>query len=65
MTEAEKKIEAIRAVLNKRADVLHEVLKRNPHLDAGPRGYYEGKLDGYNQALALLGESLESIRIEL
>lgn len=62
MTEAEKKIESIRAVLKKRGDVLCEVLKRNPNLDDR---YYKGKLDGYNQALDLLGESLESISIEL
>ena len=33
--------------------------------DIGTAAYYEGKADGYRQAIDLLSESLESIKIEL
>ena len=58
------KIDAIKAVLEKRADVLREVLKRT-NLSPIERAHYQGKKVGYEQAIDLLGESLESITIEL
>ena len=58
------KIDAIKAALEKRADVLREVLKRT-NLSPLERAYYQGKKDCYEQAIDLLGESLESITIEL
>lgn len=58
------KVDAIKAVLEKRADVLRQVLKRT-NLSPIERAHYQGKKDGYEQAIDLLGESLESITIEL
>lgn len=53
------KIELVKLVLNKRKEILDKVLKNeeNP--------YYEGKRDGYQQAIDLLNENIESIKIEL
>lgn len=58
MTEADQKIEAIKCVLGRRAGVLRGIL------DRGKNPYYEGKLDGYMQAINLLCESLDAIRTE-
>lgn len=58
------KIDAIKSVLEKRSDVLREVLKRT-NLSPMERAHYQGKKDGYEQAIELLGDSLESITIEL
>lgn len=61
------KEEAIIAVLEKRADVLRRVLEINKDKPDYSKyyKYYEGKLDGFEQALDLLGETLESIMAEL
>lgn len=66
MNSAEKRIDAIKRVLKKRSDCLEVTLalKRNAK-DWPDKKYYEGKKDGYDQAIELLGESLESINIEL
>lgn len=53
------KIELIKLVLNKRREILDKVLKN------GKNPYYEGKKDGYQQAIDLLNEDIESIKIEL
>lgn len=53
------KIELIKLVLNKRKKILDKVLKN------GENPYYEGKRDGYQQAIDLLNENIESIKIEL
>lgn len=55
------KEEAIKAVLQRRADILERVLKT----DRSDVMYYRGKLDGYYQAIDLLGESVDSIKVEL
>lgn len=55
------KEEAIKAVLQRRADILERVLKTdNPNAI-----FFRGKLEGYNQAIDLLGESVDSIKVEL
>ena len=59
------KDEAIRKVLLQRKAVIEEHILPNPNQTPLNRAYYEGKRDGYNQALDLLSETLESIRIEL
>lgn len=59
-TEKER---AIRSVLLQRVWVVDELLKARP--DHPDRQYYEGKREGYMQAFALVGESLESINVEL
>lgn len=59
MSEAEQKIEAVKSVLRKRADILRRIISKQGGV------FYEGKLEGYQQAIELLGESLASIRIEL
>ena len=54
---------AIRKVLERRMSILDKNIipcRRDPDKD-----YYEGKRDGLFQAYALLGESLESIMVEL
>ena len=58
------KIDAIKAVLEKRAEVLRNLLGRT-NLSPIERAHWQGKKDGYEQAIDLLGESLESITIEL
>ena len=62
MTAEEAKITAIRSVLKKRQAVLRNIMERGTSPDLH---YYEGKSDGYQQALDLLAESLESIKVEL
>ena len=58
MKDAEK-IELIKSVLNKRKEILDRIVNK------GPNPYYEGKRDGYQQAIDLLNETIESIRVEL
>lgn len=65
MTEADQKIDAIKRVLNKRADALRKYLCKAPKISISDRSFNEGKLHGYAQAIELLDESLESISIEL
>jgi len=59
--EAQHKIELVKAVLQCRADILERVLKT----DRPDAIFFRGKLEGYNQAIDLLGESVDSIRVEL
>lgn len=56
------KDEAIYKVLHQRADGLLRLRAERPQ---DWEGYYEGKFDGYTQAMQLLTETLESICIEL
>lgn len=60
------KCELIKEVLWKRREILREVEKncrrRRRFKDAE---YYKGKAHGYMQAIELLGETAESIAIEL
>lgn len=58
------KEDSIKRVLEIRAGVLKRVLK-NQELPPDDKNYFEGKLEGYNQAINLLNESLESIEVEL
>ena len=61
LTEKEK---AIRQVLLNRMTVLTDNIL--PHVeDRKMIEYLSGKIEGYRQAYELLGESLESIRIEI
>ena len=60
MTEKEN---ASREVIWQRVECLYEIIKRCK--DDAAREYYEGKKDGLMQAYALIGETLESIRVEL
>ena len=59
-----EKNKAVIGVLKQRADVLRKVLKSLPFFRR-LLGYYRGKLEGYEQAIDLLHESLESINVEL
>lgn len=59
-----EKIDAIKAELEKRADVLRNLLGRT-NLSQIERAHWQGQKDGYEQAIDLLGEPLESITIEL
>lgn len=56
------KEEAIRKVLEQRVEILRAFLERHPEAN---RGYYDGKLSGYRQALDLLSDDVESIIVEL
>ena len=58
------KEDSIKRVLEIRAGVLKRVLK-NQELPPDDKNYFEGKLEGYNQAIDLLNESLESTEVEL
>ena len=60
---SEKEI-AIRNVIVRRCEIIRE--KILPNVKIKPlEEYYTGKIDGLMQAFELLGESLESIKIEL
>ena len=60
------KDDAIRRVLEKRMAVIEDhILTPKSNQTPLNRAYYEGKRDGYQQAIDLLYESLESILIEL
>ena len=59
------KDDAIRRVLQKRKAVIEEHILPNKNQTPLNLAYYKGKRDGYQQAIDLLYESLESISIEL
>ena len=59
-----KKIEAIKNVLTRRHDFLRHLLL-SPNLNNQQKNYYEGKKDGYSDALDLLNETPEAIYVEL
>ena len=59
----EKEI-AIRKVIEKRYEIIREKILPNVK-EKTLAEYYKGKADGLMQAYELLGESLESIKIEL
>lgn len=61
--EMTAKEETIKAVLKKRAGIVLKVIQHCT--DEKSKSFYEGKLDGYNQAIDLIGDSIESIAIEL
>lgn len=54
--------EAMRAVLDQRMVSLREVIKNT---GGAYKSYYEGKLDGLQQAYDLIGDTLESMCVEL
>ena len=56
------KEEAIRKVLEQRVDTLRAFLERHPEAS---RGYYDGEMNGYRQALDLLSDDVESNIVEL
>lgn len=63
MTAKEK---AIHRVLEKRMAVIEDhILSPKSNQTPLNRAYYQGKRDGYLQAIQLLEEPLESTRIEL
>lgn len=59
----EKEI-AIRKVIVRRCEIIREKILPNVK-EKTLAEYYAGKIDGLMQAYELLGESLESIKIEL
>ena len=59
----EKEI-AIRNVIVRRLEIIREKILPNVK-EKTLAEYYAGKIDGLEQAYELLGESLESIKIEL
>lgn len=60
--DAAAKLEAIMHVLSKRLDCLYRVIDK---AEGEQKEWYQGKKAGYLDALSLLGDSLESIKIEL
>lgn len=63
MQMTEKEV-AIRNVILERVAVLDEATK-NPILSPNDLSYYNGKREGYMQCFSLIGESIESILVEL
>lgn len=61
MTDKEK---AIRDVIIQRVDVLDKILE-NTNLSPMEKSYYQGKREGLMQGHDLVGDSLESIEVEL
>jgi len=59
------KVDAIRKVLEKRMAVIEDHILPNRNQTPLNLAYYQGKRDGYQQAIDLLNEPLESIRIEI
>ena len=59
----EKEI-AIRNVIVRRCEIIREKILPNVK-EKKLAEYYAGKIDGLEQAYELLGESLESIKVEL
>ena len=57
------KIKYIEDVLRQRLSCVREVMKVCN--DTVSIAYYEGKADGYEQAIDLLSATIESIRVEL
>lgn len=64
MAELTEKEIAIRNVIVRRLEILTEHILPNVK-EKTLAEYYAGKIDGLKQAYELLGESLESIKIEL
>lgn len=62
--EEAKKVAAARAVLTNRMVLLMDMVERWKE-EGHDVAEYEGKIEGYSQAVDLLGEKLESITIEL
>lgn len=60
---SEKEI-AIRNVIVRRCEIIREKILPNVK-EKTLAEYYAGKIDGLEQAYELLGESIESIKIEL
>lgn len=60
MTEKES---AIYSVLKKRRDILQKSLQKVQSKEM--KEYFTGKVHGYEQAMDLLGSSLDSIAVEL
>jgi len=56
------KEEAIRAVLEQRFSALRRAIW---HAEGEKKAYYEGKYDGLSDAYDLIGDTLESIEVEL
>lgn len=59
------KIKAVMAVLEQRAKCCRELLRRNKGKNPMYDEYIQGKKEGYEQAIDLLYERLDSITIEL
>ena len=57
--------EAIRKVILKRVAIIEERILKNEKLTKSTREYYKGKRDGLMQGYDLVGDSIESISIEL
>ena len=64
MAELTEKEIAIRNVIVRRLEIITEHILPNVK-EKTMAEYYAGKIDGLTQAYELLGESLESIKIEL
>lgn len=54
-------MDLIKAVLECRADILEHIVEK----ETPDRMFFRGKLEGYYQAIELLGESVDSIKVEL
>ena len=66
MNKAEQKIEVIKQVLMKRYTVLVDMIyDEGCDMDPEDNGWYRGRIAGYVDAMGLLDESLESLRVEL
>ena len=59
------KDEAIRKVILKRVAIIEDYILKNEKLTESDREYYKGKRDGLMQGFDLVGDTLESISIEL
>lgn len=59
-----EKIEAVKKVLRRRRQCLLTAYERTQK-GSSLESWYAGKMDGYQQAIDLLGESMKSIIIEL
>lgn len=60
--ETNDKLKYVRAILLTRAKIV-EIAKE--YASKADRDYYEGKMEGYLQAIDLLNENFESLRVEL
>lgn len=59
------KEDAIRKVILKRVAIIEDYILKNEKLTESDREYYKGKRDGLMQGFDLVGDTLESISIEL
>ena len=57
--------ELVLAALKCRHKIVRDVILHRGSLTEAERQYYEGKAEGYSQAIALLNESEESVAVEL